>query len=125
MSKRLYYHSFKQIMFLPKQEHIVFLEEADVYLTCLLFDIGPTTFFSLLTKLMLVNNCLKSSLSWGLFLYYYAYNIMLILLCLGLVHWNDPEGWYGEGQGRRVQDGEHMYTCGGFIMIFGITNTIF
>ena len=43
---------------------------------------------------------------------------------LGLVHWDDPEGWYGEGGGRRVQDGEHMYTCGRFIMIFGITNTI-
>ena len=28
--------------------------------------------------------------------------------CLGLVHWDDPEGWYGEGVGRRVQDGEHM-----------------
>ena len=27
--------------------------------------------------------------------------------CLGLVHWDDPEGWYGEGGGRRVQDGEH------------------
>ena len=25
---------------------------------------------------------------------------------------------------RRVQDGEHMYTCGGFISIFGKTNTI-
>ena len=23
--------------------------------------------------------------------------------CLGLVHWDDPEGWYGEGGGRRVQ----------------------
>ena len=33
-------------------------------------------------------------------------------------------GWYGEGGGRRVQDGEHMYTCGGFILIFGKTNTI-
>ena len=42
--------------------------------------------------------------------------------CLGLVHWHDPEGWYGEGGGRRVQDGEHMYTCGGFILIFGKTN---
>ena len=42
---------------------------------------------------------------------------------LGLVHWDDPEGWYGEGGGRRVQDGEHM-TCGGFISIFGKTNTI-
>ena len=29
-----------------------------------------------------------------------------------------------EGGGRRVQDGEHMYTCGGFISIFGKTNTI-
>ena len=45
--------------------------------------------------------------------------------CLGLVHWKDPEGWYGEGEGRRVQDGEHMYTCGGFILIYGKTNTIF
>ena len=28
--------------------------------------------------------------------------------CLGLVHWEDPEGWDGEGGGRWVQDGEHM-----------------
>ena len=41
--------------------------------------------------------------------------------CLGLVHWDDSEGWYGEGGGRRVQEGEHMYTCGGFILIFGKT----
>ena len=44
--------------------------------------------------------------------------------CLELVHWDDPEGGYGEGGGRRVQDGEHRYTCGGFILIFGKTNTI-
>ena len=44
--------------------------------------------------------------------------------CLGLVHWEDPEGWYGEGGGRRVQDGERMYACGGFISIYGRTNTI-
>ena len=44
--------------------------------------------------------------------------------CLGLVHWDDPEGWYGERGGRRVQDRKHMYTCGGFISIFGKTNTI-
>ena len=44
--------------------------------------------------------------------------------CLGLVQWDDPEGWYGEEEGRRVQDGEHMYTCGGFISIYGKTNTI-
>jgi len=28
---------------------------------------------------------------------------------------NKLEGWYGEGGGRRIQDGEHMYTCGRFI----------
>ena len=40
------------------------------------------------------------------------------------MHWDDPEGWYGEGGERRVQGGEHMYTCGRFILIFGKTNTI-
>ena len=44
--------------------------------------------------------------------------------CLGLVHWDDPEGGYREGGGRRVQDREHRYTCGGFILIFSKTNTI-
>ena len=44
--------------------------------------------------------------------------------CMGLVHWDNPEGWYEEGGGRRVQDGEHMYTCGGFILIFGKTNNV-
>ena len=43
---------------------------------------------------------------------------------LGLVHWDNPEGWYGEGGGSRVQGGAHMYTYGGFILIFGKTNTI-
>ena len=28
------------------------------------------------------------------------------------VHWDDPEGWNGEGGGRGVQDGEHMYAHG-------------
>ena len=44
--------------------------------------------------------------------------------CLGLVHWDDPEGGTGEGGRRRVQNGEHVYTCGGFILIFGKTNTV-
>ena len=44
--------------------------------------------------------------------------------CLGLVNWDDPEGWYGEGGGRRVQDGEHVYTCGRFMLMYGKTNTI-
>ena len=44
--------------------------------------------------------------------------------CLGLVYWDDPEGWNGEGERRRVQDGEHVYTCGGFMLTYGKTNTI-
>ena len=43
---------------------------------------------------------------------------------LGLVHWDDPEGWYGEGGGSRVQDGEHVYTRGGSTLMYGKTNTI-
>ena len=35
--------------------------------------------------------------------------------CSGLVHWDGPEGWDGEGGGRGIQDGEHMYTHGGFM----------
>ena len=44
--------------------------------------------------------------------------------CLGLVHWDDPEGWYGEGGGRGVQDGEHVYTCRRFMLMYGKTNAI-
>ena len=43
--------------------------------------------------------------------------------CLGLVHWDNPEGWYGEGGGRGVQVSEHMYTHGGFMLMYGKTNT--
>ena len=37
----------------------------------------------------------------------------------GLVHWDDPEGWDGEGGGRRIQDGEHLYTHGRFMSMYG------
>ena len=30
----------------------------------------------------------------------------------GPVHWDDPEGWDGEGSGRGCQDEEHVYTDG-------------
>ena len=43
---------------------------------------------------------------------------------LGLVHWDDPEGWDREGGGKGVQNGEHMYTCGGFMSMYSKTNTI-
>ena len=28
---------------------------------------------------------------------------------LGLVRWDDPEGWYGEGSGRGIQDGKRVH----------------
>ena len=44
-------------------------------------------------------------------------------------YWMLGSGALGRPRGivwgrRRVQDGEHMYTCGGFILIFGKTNTV-
>ena len=44
--------------------------------------------------------------------------------CLGMVHWDDPERWYGEGGGRGVQDWELMYTRGGLMLMYGKTNTV-
>ena len=44
--------------------------------------------------------------------------------CLGLVHGDDPEGCYGVGGGRGVQGWELMYTCGGFMSMYGKTNTV-
>jgi len=43
-----------------------------------------------------------------------------------MVHWDDSTQRDGTGRegGRRVQDGEHVYTCGGFMLIYGKTNTI-
>ena len=37
---------------------------------------------------------------------------------------SDTEGWYGEGGRRGVQDGEHVYTRGRFMLMYGKTNTI-
>ena len=41
--------------------------------------------------------------------------------CLGLVHWDHPEGWDGEEGERGVQDGEYMYTRGTFMSMYGKT----
>ena len=35
------------------------------------------------------------------------------------VHWDNPEGWDGEGSGRGVQDEGHIVTCGRFMSIYG------
>ena len=42
----------------------------------------------------------------------------------GLVHWDNREGWDWVGGGRVVQDGEHMYTRGGFMSMYGKTTTV-
>ena len=34
------------------------------------------------------------------------------------------EGWDGQGRGRGIQDGEHMYTRGGFMLMYGKTRSI-
>ena len=39
--------------------------------------------------------------------------------CSGPVHWDDPEWWDGEGRERGVQDGEHIYTHGWFMPMYG------
>ena len=39
--------------------------------------------------------------------------------CSGLVYWDDPEGWDGDGGEKGFQDGEHMYTRGWFMSMYG------
>ena len=55
-------------------------------------------------------------------------NLDVILGCriqgsLGLVHWM-TQGWYGEGGGSGVQDWEHVYTRGGYMLMYGKTNAM-
>ena len=44
--------------------------------------------------------------------------------CLGLVRGDDPEGWCGVGVGRGVHVWELVYTHGGFMSMYGKTNTV-
>ena len=39
--------------------------------------------------------------------------------CSGMVHWDDLEGWDGDGDGTGVRDGGHMYTHGWFMSMYG------
>ena len=41
----------------------------------------------------------------------------------GYIMWNAGMN-YSQLKSNCWEDGEHMYTCGGFILIFGKTNTI-
>ena len=42
--------------------------------------------------------------------------------CVGMVYWDDPEGCDGEGGGRGVKDGEHMFTCGRSMSMYFFAN---
>ena len=44
--------------------------------------------------------------------------------CSGLVHWDDPEGWDGEGRGRGVQDGDTCIPVGDSCECMAKTTTI-
>ena len=44
--------------------------------------------------------------------------------CLGLVHGDDPERCCGEGGGRGVHVWDRMHTRGGFMSMYGKTNTV-
>ena len=57
------------------------------------------------TSMSLLLSCIQGYDAWG--------------WCTGMT-----EGWYREGGGRGVQDGQHVYTRGGFMLMCGKTNTI-
>ena len=40
------------------------------------------------------------------------------------VHWDNPERWDGERGGRGVHNGEHMYTHGWFMSMYGKNHNI-
>ena len=45
-------------------------------------------------------------------------------VCSGSVHWDDPEGWDGEGGGRRVQDGNTCIPMADSCLCMAKTTTI-
>ena len=48
----------------------------------------------------------------------------ILTACLGLVHGDDPEGRCGAGGGKGVHVWDRMYTRGGFMSMYGETNTV-
>ena len=59
-----------------------------------------------------------------MYLYFASPGLMHDTGCSGLVHWDDPEGWDGEGVGEGAQDEEHMHTHGGFKSMYGKINAM-
>ena len=63
--------------------------------------------------------CLKNGLEYANFIIVWLKKFYTWDKCSALVHWEDPEGWDGEGGGRGDRDGEHMDTCSGFRSMYG------
>ena len=66
----------------------------------------------------------KDKVSIGAWVYLWAFYFVPLIRISVFVPLDDPEGWYGEGGGRGVQEWEHVYTRGGFMLMYGKTNTI-
>ena len=50
-----------------------------------------------------IETCILSHVKWII-----SPGLMHETGCSGLVHWDDPEGWDGEGGGSGVRNGGHM-----------------
>ena len=50
-----------------------------------------------------IHLCLFCCLAYRVIVTIFLNSMMQDTGCLGLVHWDDPEGWYGEGCGRGIQ----------------------
>ena len=66
----------------------------------------------------------KDKVSIGAWVYLWAFYFVPLVYISVFVPLDDPEGWYGEGGGRGVQEWEHVYTHGRFMLMYGKTNTI-
>ena len=74
----------------------------------------------MISHLLLIILLLNKHYSFTVFFHRYG------VVALDLVNLNklDAWGWCTGMTQRKVQDGEHVYACGGFMVIYGKTNTI-
>ena len=65
------------------------------------------------------SSIIKINQVWNSAFYYFKKYLRYEAGCSGLVHWDDPDGWDGEGGGQEGQDVGHVYTHGWFMWIYG------
>ena len=78
-------------------------------------------------RLIMKRNCSLSSFTLLLVRISQFQQFLTLMLCMTGIFLNnllDVFTLNGEGGGWGVQDGEHIYTCGGFMLMYGKTNTI-